>query len=119
MTDWKSLEPDDFVAASEGQSRWTSASVEEAVPELGVIWIRETQSGVTGPGDANAGGAPTAATITGTDQATPLTTMRRLNPASPMLVIFCVQYFRQLRPRVVSNCSQFGTVPALAAFSRP
>ncbi len=57
---------------------------------------------IVGPGDADAGGAPTAATITGTDQATPLATLRRLIPPSSLLVSFSFITSDNCAPKSVS-----------------
>lgn len=65
--------------------------VPEPVPaELTYVMIEAgpTNAAVALIPDAAAAGAAMAVTITGTDQATPFTTLRRLNPPSSMLVTF-------------------------------
>jgi hypothetical protein len=58
-----------------------------------------TDEGTVGPGDADAGGTPMAVTMTGTDQATPLTTLRRLNSPFSLSATFAFRTSDKLCPR--------------------
>ena len=45
IKDWSALQPGDRVTAAAELPHWTSGSIEETAPELGVLWIREARSG--------------------------------------------------------------------------